>query len=77
MSATRPYTGTTAFGFGISSKPPVKLKVTASGAWTIKISTISTAPTLLGSARPARTWGAHPSDDRVLADVHPSASLHH
>lgn len=44
------YTGTTAFGFGISGKPPVKLKVTASGPWTIKLSPISTAPTLASPA---------------------------
>lgn len=39
------YTGTTAYGFGLSSGV-VNLKVTASGPWTIKISPISSAPAL-------------------------------
>jgi hypothetical protein len=44
------YTGTTAFGFGLSSTPPVNLKVTASGPWSISIAPISTAPTLASPA---------------------------
>ena len=44
------YSGTTAFGFGISGNPPANLKVTASGPWTIKISPISAAPVLASGA---------------------------
>ncbi len=44
------YTGTTAFGFGLSSKPPVNIQVTATGPWTLKISPISTAPNLVSPA---------------------------
>lgn len=44
------YSGTTAFGFGLSTTPPVNLKVTATGAWTLKIAPISTAPTLASPA---------------------------
>jgi hypothetical protein len=44
------YSGTTAFGFGISSKAPVNLKVTASSGWTMKISPISSAPVLASPA---------------------------
>jgi hypothetical protein len=43
------YSGTTAFGFGYG-KPPVNLKVTGAGSWTIKISPVSTAPTLASGA---------------------------
>lgn len=45
------YTGTTAFGFDVSGNSPVKLKVTASGPWAIKISPISTAPVVKSPAR--------------------------
>jgi hypothetical protein len=47
------YTGTTAFGFSFG-KAPVNLKVTASGAWTVKIAPVSTGPTLTSPATPAR-----------------------
>jgi hypothetical protein len=44
------YSGTTAFGFGLSSSQSVNLKVTASGPWTVKIAPISTAPKLTSPA---------------------------
>jgi hypothetical protein len=44
------YSGTTVFGFGLSQSRSVRLKVTASGAWTIRISPISTAPKLKSPA---------------------------
>jgi hypothetical protein len=44
------YSGTTAFGWG-STKAAVNLKVTATGRWTVKISSISSAPALISPAR--------------------------
>ena len=40
------YNGTTAWGFGLSRGKSVKLEVTASGAWTIKLAPIGSAPFL-------------------------------
>jgi hypothetical protein len=40
------YTGTTAWGFGISTGKSVKLEITASGGWTIKLAPIGSAPVL-------------------------------
>lgn len=40
------YTGTTAWGFGPASGKSARLKVTASGGWTIKLAPIGSAPLL-------------------------------
>ncbi len=44
------YAGTTAFGFGLSSSRSKRLKVTASGRWTIRIAPIASAPQLKSPA---------------------------
>ncbi len=60
------YTGTTAFGLYGKARPAT-LKITASGAWTVRLAPISSAPALGGAARgtqdtvylydgPAATW---------------------
>ncbi len=60
------YSGTTAFGL-YGKAQPVTLKITASGAWTVRLAPISSAPALGGAARgtqdtvylydgPAATW---------------------
>jgi hypothetical protein len=47
-----PYSGTTAFGFGLSAgRTPVVLSVTASGPWTLKVASIVTAPVLPSPAQ--------------------------
>jgi hypothetical protein len=44
------YSGTTVFGFGLSSSRSVRLKVTASGRWTIRVAPIASAPQLKSPA---------------------------
>jgi hypothetical protein len=44
------YSGTTAFGLSSLGSAPVNLKVTGSGAWTVKTAPISTAPVLASGA---------------------------
>lgn len=41
-----PYSGTTAWGFGLRSKTSAKLEIAASGGWTIKLAPVGSAPVL-------------------------------